>query len=145
VEFLERGDKGYRQYMFSAKIVKTVLKSCFYMISPDFNLISPIFEFFERFSTLSLYILTRKIVRFYESNRDFNNLDQHHRSFSKKKALLELRMHFVQYVSYMKSQWNISLFIVETTRKFGLDSWNGGFYPGVVQVVYQLFFTNVKL
>uniref|UniRef100_B9HBU9 RNase H type-1 domain-containing protein n=1 Tax=Populus trichocarpa TaxID=3694 RepID=B9HBU9_POPTR len=37
----------------------------------------------------------------------------------------------------MKSQWNISLFIVKTTRKFGLDSWNGGFYPGVVQVVYQ--------
>jgi hypothetical protein len=113
--------------MFSAKIVKTVLKSRFYMISPDFNLISPIFEFFERFSTLSLYI----------SNRDFNNLHQHHRSFRKKKALLELRMHFVQYVSYMKSQWNISLFIVKTTRKFGLDSWNGGFYPGVVQVVYQ--------
>jgi hypothetical protein len=33
---LERG-KGYGQYLFSAKIVKTVLKSVFYTISPDFN------------------------------------------------------------------------------------------------------------
>jgi len=33
---LERG-KGYGQYLFSAKIVKTVLKSLFYTISPDFN------------------------------------------------------------------------------------------------------------
>ena len=54
-------------------------------------------------------------------------------------------MHFVQYVSYMKSKWNISLLIVKTTRKFGLDSRNGGFYSGVVQAVYQLFFTNGKL
>jgi hypothetical protein len=44
---LERGGKGYGQYMFFAKIVKTVLKSCFYAISPDFNPISSIFEFFE--------------------------------------------------------------------------------------------------
>jgi hypothetical protein len=34
---LERGGKGYGQYMFSAKIVKTVLKSRFYAISSDFN------------------------------------------------------------------------------------------------------------
>jgi len=54
---LERG-KGYGQYILSAKIVKTVLKSRFHpilTISPNFNLISSIFEFYERFSTLSLY------------------------------------------------------------------------------------------
>jgi hypothetical protein len=33
---LERG-KGYGQYILSAKIVKTVLKSRFYTISPNFN------------------------------------------------------------------------------------------------------------
>ena len=58
---LERG-KGYGQYILSAKIVKTVLKSRFHpilTISPNFNLISSIFEFYERFSTLSLYWLVK--------------------------------------------------------------------------------------
>ena len=56
------GGNSGSQLLFSAKRVKSVMKSCFCAISPDFNdfnLILPISEFYERFSTFSLYWLVK--------------------------------------------------------------------------------------
>jgi hypothetical protein len=67
------------QCMRSIKIVKSTLKSWFFAISPDFNdftRFQPDFTYFRFFQTIQhvKHVLTRKIVRFYESKRDFNNL-----------------------------------------------------------------------
>ena len=57
--------------MHIGEIVQSVLKSRFYTISPDFN----DFNHFLFFQTIqhAKHVLTRKIVRFYESKHDFNN------------------------------------------------------------------------
>jgi len=61
------------QYMFFlVEIIKTFLKSCFYTILSDFNN----FIYFQVFILHVKYILTYKIIWFYESNHDFNNLEQ---------------------------------------------------------------------
>jgi len=61
------------------KIVKSVLKSRFCAISSDFcdfTWFQPDFIHFWFFQAIQpvMHVLTRKIVRFYESKRDFNNL-----------------------------------------------------------------------
>jgi hypothetical protein len=66
--------------MYFVEIVKTVLKSFFFAILPDFNdftRFQPDFNHFRFFQTIQhvKHVLTCKIVRFYKSKRDFNNLD----------------------------------------------------------------------
>jgi len=46
---LEPGENIYRSICFFVEIVKTILNSHFYYISPDFNPILSIFEFLKRF------------------------------------------------------------------------------------------------
>jgi hypothetical protein len=67
------------QCMTFGEIAKSVLKSRFFAISPDvndFTRFQPDFTHFRFFQTIqhAKHVLTRKIVRFYESKRDFNNL-----------------------------------------------------------------------
>ena len=62
------------------KIAKSVLESRFCAISSDFcdfTRFQPDFTPFRFFQAIQpvMHVLTRKIVRFYESKRDFNNLD----------------------------------------------------------------------
>jgi hypothetical protein len=62
------------------KIAKSVLKSRFCAISSDFydfTRFQPDFIHFLFFQAIQhvMHVLTRKIVRFYESKRDFNNID----------------------------------------------------------------------
>jgi len=76
---LEQGGDILLQCMRSVKIVKSTLKSWVFAISPDFNdftRFQPDFTYFWFFQTIQhvKHVLTRKIVRFYESKRDFNNL-----------------------------------------------------------------------
>jgi len=55
---LEHGGDNFLQFMRFGEIAKSVLKLRFYAISPDFNdfnPISPIFYFFKRFSTQSMF------------------------------------------------------------------------------------------
>jgi hypothetical protein len=64
------------------KIAKSVLKSRFCAISSDFcnfTWFQPDFTHFRFFQAIQpvMHVLTRKIVRFYESKRDFNNLGHH--------------------------------------------------------------------
>jgi hypothetical protein len=61
------------------KITKSVLKSRFCVISSDFcdfTWFQPDFTHFWFFQAIQpvMHVLTRKIVRFYESKRDFNNI-----------------------------------------------------------------------
>jgi hypothetical protein len=67
------------QCMTFGEIVKSVLKSWFFTISPDFNdftRFQPDFTNFWFFQTIQhvKHVLTHKIVRFYQSKHDFNNL-----------------------------------------------------------------------
>jgi hypothetical protein len=61
------------------EIVKSIVKSWFFAISSnftDFTRFQPDFINFRVFKAIRhvKYILTRKIIRFYELNHDFNNL-----------------------------------------------------------------------
>jgi hypothetical protein len=65
--------------MHIGEIVQSVMKSRFYAISSDFNdftRFQPDFTHFRFFQTIqhAKHVLTRKIVLFYETKRDFNNL-----------------------------------------------------------------------
>ena len=76
---LDHGGDILFQCMHFVTIVKSVLKSRFCAISSDFNdftRFQPDFTHFRFFQTIQhvKHVLTRKIIRFYESKRDFNNL-----------------------------------------------------------------------
>jgi len=67
------------QCMHFVKIVKSALKSRFFAISPNFNDFTRFqldFTHFDFFQTIqhAKHVLTCKIVWFYKSKRDFNNL-----------------------------------------------------------------------
>jgi len=68
---LEHGGDNFLQFMRFGEIAKSVMKSRFCTISPDFTH----FRFFQTIQHAK-HVLTRKIVRFYESKRDFNNLGE---------------------------------------------------------------------
>jgi hypothetical protein len=76
-----RGDILF-QCMHFVTIVKSVLKSRFCAISFDFNDFTRFqldfthFLFFQMIQHVK-HVLTRKIIRFYESKCDFNNLGSH--------------------------------------------------------------------
>jgi hypothetical protein len=59
--------------MCFGEIAKSILKSWFFAFSPDSN-------HFLVFQTIqhANHVLARKIVRFYESKHDFNNLTSYH-------------------------------------------------------------------
>ena len=62
------------------KIAKLVLKSLFCAISSDFydfTRFQPDFTHFRFFQAIQhvMHVLTRKIIRFYESKHDFNNIE----------------------------------------------------------------------
>ena len=72
-------EKYYRAVEVFVEIVKSAVKSRFFAILSDFTdftQFQPDFINFRVFKAIRhvKYILTRKIVRFYELNRDFNNL-----------------------------------------------------------------------
>ena len=77
----KRGDFVSGPYF--VKIAKSVMKSRFCAISfdfCDFTRFQPDFTHFWFFQAIQpvMHVLTRKIVRFYESKRDFNNLVHNH-------------------------------------------------------------------
>jgi len=111
---LDQGGNFISAHHFGT-IAKSVLKSRFCAISSnfcDFTRFQPDFTHFWFFQAIQpvMHVLTRKIVRFYESKRDFNNFgwrslhgvsDFHHWSKIFVKALEQLEHYNLQYYHFL--------------------------------------------